>query len=658
MKKNLRIAMIAALTMFSGSMFSQTTIWEENWDGSEAGKLPSEVTNANATYSISTANENPYCKLYANANDANNLELLLPYASREETFTAVINLNGNSGNMTLSYSYNKNQIEVTSTSENVTITDVSKTGAKINVPAGTGRLVLTFNNPMSQNGRLDNLKLVADEGSNPGGDDPDPGVTKVSTIASFKALDVNTEAQLTLSDAQVLYAKGSDIFVRDVTGAIDFYSTGIEANTGDMVNGTIIGKLSIFKNMPELTKGDNFSNKLTMSAAPSAPTPVVLGVDEVNMNYACDLITIENLTIVKDGNYLYGVSEDDDRIQIYDKFKINYSAVEGETYTITGILIPYNNAFELAPTSDFTNSADKEEAGLAWSESTFTATIDKTNDFPTLDNPNNLTVTYRSTNTDVATIDNDGAITLVTPGQTTIFAESAATNTYKAGSAQYILIVVKEAVEVEGDYELVTNASNLQAGDIIIIANVPEEEEPAYAISVTQNKNNRAAAEITIDGNEASITDQVAIIKLAGSANGWNFYVTNGSYTGYLAAVKGTSNYLRTVEEVTPEATATIDIDATGISTITFGGEADKNVLRYNPNNQNGAPLFSCYASDSSIQNPVCIYKNPEGISTPTAIREIATKQNDATIYNMAGQRVQNVTKGIFIQNGKKYIVK
>lgn len=44
---------------------------------------------------------------------------------------------------------------------------------------------------------------------------------------------------------------------------------------------------------------------------------------------------------------------------------------------------------------------------------------------------------------------------------------------------------------------------------------------------------------------------------------------------------------------------------------------------------------------------------------TPTGIREVytITPSNDA-IYNLQGQRVQNPQKGIYIRNGKKYIVK
>ena len=44
---------------------------------------------------------------------------------------------------------------------------------------------------------------------------------------------------------------------------------------------------------------------------------------------------------------------------------------------------------------------------------------------------------------------------------------------------------------------------------------------------------------------------------------------------------------------------------------------------------------------------------------TPTGIREVymITPSNDA-IYNLQGQRIQNPQKGIYIQNGKKYIMK
>lgn len=87
--------------------------------------------------------------------------------------------------------------------------------------------------------------------------------------------------------------------------------------------------------------------------------------------------------------------------------------------------------------------ADKTPTSLSWSSSSATATIGKSNSFPTLTtDPVNLTgVIYSSSNTDVAAIDsNTGAITLIAAGETTITASYAGNETYAAATdATYIL---------------------------------------------------------------------------------------------------------------------------------------------------------------------------------------------------------------------------
>ena len=41
-----------------------------------------------------------------------------------------------------------------------------------------------------------------------------------------------------------------------------------------------------------------------------------------------------------------------------------------------------------------------------------------------------------------------------------------------------------------------------------------------------------------------------------------------------------------------------------------------------------------------------------------TGIQAVKAEQADGAIYNLAGQRVEKTTKGVFIQNGKKFVVK
>jgi hypothetical protein len=82
---------------------------------------------------------------------------------------------------------------------------------------------------------------------------------------------------------------------------------------------------------------------------------------------------------------------------------------------------------------------------------------------PALNNPHNVTVTYSSSDTDVATVDSaTGEIEFVGDGTTVITATSAKTDVYKVGSAQYTLVVTGAPAEYAftNVAELNTLASN------------------------------------------------------------------------------------------------------------------------------------------------------------------------------------------------------
>ena len=85
----------------------------------------------------------------------------------------------------------------------------------------------------------------------------------------------------------------------------------------------------------------------------------------------------------------------------------------------------------------------KSNAGIIWSANTCKATIGEINSFPTLNNPNNLDITYGSSNEGVATISHNGTITLTGEGSTIISASSAATDTFEADEDSFTLTVVQ-----------------------------------------------------------------------------------------------------------------------------------------------------------------------------------------------------------------------
>ncbi|MBO5817079.1 MAG: Ig-like domain-containing protein [Paludibacteraceae bacterium] len=75
----------------------------------------------------------------------------------------------------------------------------------------------------------------------------------------------------------------------------------------------------------------------------------------------------------------------------------------------------------------------RQEAGLAWSPATVSLTVGDAFTAPTFSNPNSLTVNFESSNTELATVNNAGAITLVS-GKT---GTATITATFADGHADY-----------------------------------------------------------------------------------------------------------------------------------------------------------------------------------------------------------------------------
>ena len=63
---------------------------------------------------------------------------------------------------------------------------------------------------------------------------------------------------------------------------------------------------------------------------------------------------------------------------------------------------------------------------------------------------------------------------------------------------------------------------------------------------------------------------------------------------------------MKTEAELSNNSSWTIEIAATGEATLLAQGSNTRNKMRFNPNN--GNPIFSCYASDSSTGSAVSIY--------------------------------------------------
>ena len=189
----------------------------------------------------------------------------------------------------------------------------------------------------------------------------DVTVQEVANIAAFKALEKDVEAKLKLNNAQVLYANGNDIYVKDASGAIDFYSTGLTLTTGQKLNGSVIGKKAVYGKIPELTKTENTNaNDITITAGTATAQTVTIANAKSDA-LVCDLIKVENVKITtktvgtRTDTYAYIGT---DSIQVYDKWKLVSGTPDANTnYTVEGILIPFNDIYEIYPTVNYLNES-------------------------------------------------------------------------------------------------------------------------------------------------------------------------------------------------------------------------------------------------------------------------------------------------------------
>lgn len=306
---------------------------------------------------------------------------------------------------------------------------------------------------------------------------------------------------------------------------------------------------------------------------------------------------------------------------------------------IWGICI--NDAFDY---DNYVTPVYKQNVTMAFNPTEVTATIGEDFTEPTLTTtPANLTVTYSSSEQTVATINvATGEVTPVAAGTTVITATFAGDNSYNSGSATYTLTVSEattpDPVVGSGTYALVTDASTLAAGDKILIAYVNGTTK--YVLSTTQNSNNRAATDDVTINNDGTLTPGEAAQVITLEKDGTNYLFNVGS--GYLYAASSGSNWLRTEETADANAKATISINSnSGDATITFQGTYTRNVIRYNPNtgNNNGSPLFSCYASSSTTGTLPQIYRE---VPIPTIT--LANNSDNTSVIEANNGKLVNVT--------------
>ena len=258
---------------------------------------------------------------------------------------------------------------------------------------------------------------------------------------------------------------------------------------------------------------------------------------------------------------------------------------------------------------------------------------------PVLVNPNNLPVTYSSSNPTVATIDVNGNVEIVGQGATTISAVSKETSDYYAGAASYTLKVIDKTIVYSANFyedfcgftqECATSDAQVfyRGWDGYLMA------DAYYKIS-SMNTFYYVSPEIELDkaGNTVSMEHKTLY-----------FVVVEDEAQLAIREVGSTEWEKLPIKYSEDEEwfnTGDIEIPAK------YNGKKVQIAFKYTADGNSTCGQWS-------IKSLVV-----KRVDVPTAIENVnAEEMQNNVIYDLQGRRVNEPANGIFIINGKKVIVK
>ncbi|MCR5180747.1 MAG: Ig-like domain-containing protein [Bacteroidaceae bacterium] len=230
------------------------------------------------------------------------------------------------------------------------------------------------------------------------------------------------------------------------------------------------------------------------------------------------------LTIVTSGGTVKSVAASSLVLTISNGQLVAVNGDGNQTFTLSALSKMYfSKTNETATGTQLAN-------GLAFSASETTATLGEDFTEPTLTNPYELPLTWSSSDEAVATVDEDGEVTLVAAGTATITASYAGSDDYVAGAVSYTLTVAKPDPVANG---LAFNASEATAtlGEDFT---EPTLTNP-YELPLTWSSSDEAVATVDEDGEVTLVAAGTTTI--------------TASYAGSDDYVAGAVSYTLTIDK-------------------------------------------------------------------------------------------------------------
>ena len=293
---------------------------------------------------------------------------------------------------------------------------------------------------------------------------------------------------------------------------------------------------------------------------------------------------IANITISNNGDAAIIFTGSNTRNSI--RYNDNKDQMRFSCYESTNTTMPLVQIYKKG------SVVSKEDPKIAFAAESYEAKITDKDDtyhsYVTLTNPNNLSVTYASSKTDVAEVNAAGEVKVLGLGTTTISATFAGDDTYKNATVSYELTVVDPNVKVvvftagivkgtkstSGNDNMTTEGVKIAGSSIALNANKPEYRFYAnctFTVSVPTGTITKIVFTGTSDNNGmdrlSSDGYTYASDKLSGTWIGEAKTVTFKNTSSAQAKVKTITVYVSLPSEITLNESATNTLEAkTGVN--------------------------------------------------------------------------------------------
>ncbi len=289
-----------------------------------------------------------------------------------------------------------------------------------------------------------------------------PYRTVAELIANCTSTDSKTAPTVTFTFDNVIVTgvNGPNVFIQDATGSFLLYGKNASFSRDNVLRGTLTGSLYSYNGLPELSVTD-WSG--VSASAGEAVAPTVKNAADITAANASEFVRLEGVNYVsastggKHISYLFSQNGTD--ITLFDQFDVLKEVAFNteDKYNLNVFVIPYkeNIQYYAVATEDVEVISDKQDPETHFINIAYLQVLaDGSFQIPA-DHYETLSdgaKTFTSSNEKVATVDNEGNVTLKGIGVATITLTTASTAKYNEGKSTTVVAVISH-INLAGEGE-------------------------------------------------------------------------------------------------------------------------------------------------------------------------------------------------------------